>query len=81
MDFSVFICRFAVTTCSIMPARSVTGWPCNLAVWRSGETALFACLCNLMVGVWNYRHFFCRRFYKDMNAKGLEKKSNFELLE
>lgn len=24
---------------------------------------------------------FCRRFYKDMNAKGLEKKSNFELLE
>lgn len=22
-----------------------------------------------------------RRFYKDMNAKGLEKKSNFELLE
>lgn len=25
--------------------------------------------------------FFHRRFYKDMNAKGLEKKSNFELLE
>lgn len=24
---------------------------------------------------------FLRRFYKDMNAKGLEKKSNFELLE
>ena len=25
--------------------------------------------------------FPCRRFYKDMNAKGLEKRSNFELLE
>lgn len=47
-------CRFAATTCSIMLARSATGWPCNLAVWRSGETAVFTFALQWDGGMWEF---------------------------
>lgn len=34
----MFHYRCVVTTCSVMPTRSAMGWPCSLAVWRSGES-------------------------------------------
>lgn len=52
-----------------------------------------ACQCGIKVTPHGFKHsgdlrrpglkpsFVYRRFYKDMNPRGLEKKSNFELLE